>query len=76
MHVDADSPDHPYVQIANWLRAEIEAGRMGPRLPPVLALAGRTDTSVNTVRKALAVLAEEGLVVMVEGRGTFVIRRD
>ena len=61
MHVDPDSPDHPYVQIANWLRAEIEAGRMGPRLPSVLAL---------------AVLAEEGLIVSVEGRGTFVIRRN
>lgn len=53
-----------------------KAGRMGPRLPSVLALAGQTDTSVNTVRKALAVLVEQGLIVTVEGRGTFVIRRD
>ncbi|ACA17331.1 transcriptional regulator, GntR family [Methylobacterium sp. 4-46] len=61
-------------QIADGLSAEIEAGRLaaGAQLPTEAALAARFGVNRHTVRRALAALAERGLVRATQGRGTFV----
>lgn len=61
-------------QIADALAAEIAAGRQpaGGQLPTEAALAARFRVNRHTVRRALAALAEGGLVRASRGRGTFV----
>ncbi|WP_407522667.1 phosphonate metabolism transcriptional regulator PhnF [Methylobacterium oryzisoli] len=61
-------------QIADGLEGEIRAGQLAPgaQLPTEAALAARFGVNRHTVRRALAVLAERGLVRATQGRGTFV----
>ena len=66
-------------QIADAIRLDIVGGKLanGDRLPTEALLAERFSANRHTVRRALAVLAEEGVVISEQGRGTFVrsIRR-
>lgn len=61
-------------QIADAIRLDIVGGKLnaGDRLEGELALAGRFGVNRHTVRRALAALAEEGVVRAEHGRGTFV----
>ncbi|MFD8730501.1 GntR family transcriptional regulator [Streptomyces sp. NPDC059611] len=63
-----------YEQIADTLRAEIDAGQLsrGERLPSEAALAERFRVSLPTIRQALGVIQAEGLVEKRHGRGNFV----
>ncbi|MDX3591868.1 GntR family transcriptional regulator [Streptomyces sp. ID03-2B] len=63
-----------YEQIADTLRAEIDAGQLsrGDRLPSEAALAERFRVSLPTIRQALGVIQAEGLVEKRHGRGNFV----
>ena len=60
--------------IAAVLRSEIADGarRAGDRMPTEAALAARFGVNRHTVRRALAALAEEGLVRSRRGAGSFV----
>jgi GntR family transcriptional regulator len=72
------SLDRPvYLQIADELRAMIESGEIAPRhvLPSVNTLVQRYGVADQTVRKAVAVLKAEGLVHVVNGKGTYVSER-
>jgi GntR family phosphonate transport system transcriptional regulator len=66
-------------QIADAIRLDIVGGKLanGDRLPTEALLAERFSANRHTVRRALAVLSEEGVVAAEQGRGTFVksIRR-
>lgn len=66
-------------QIADAIRLDIVGGKLanGDRLPTEALLAERFSANRHTVRRSLAVLAEEGVVAAEQGRGTFVksIRR-
>ena len=64
----------PYRRIVAELRAEIVSGRRAPgeRLPSENELADQYDTSRPTVRRAIAQLKAEGLVITEQGRATFV----
>lgn len=75
--LDRLDPDALYLQIAHVLRERIRAGTYAQRrpLPAVVELCREFEVSKNTVRAALAVLAEEGLTRGVRGRGTFVVGR-
>ena len=63
-----------YQQIADQLRAQISSGALAPgqRLPSEPDLAAQYDASRNTVRLAIALLTNQGLVVSRQGLGTFV----
>lgn len=63
-----------YQQIADRLRDQIESGALQPgeRLPSEPELVRQFDASRNTVRLALALLTNQGLVVTRQGLGTFV----
>jgi GntR family transcriptional regulator len=70
--IDNDSPEHPYVQLAGLLRTQIKAGKIGPRVPSITELAEESGLSAATVKRALGLLRDEGLIYSVPGRGTFV----
>lgn len=61
-------------QIAREIEDEIrrQSFRPGERLPTEMALTQRFGVNRHTVRRALAALAEEGIVRAEQGRGTFV----
>lgn len=63
-----------YRQIAEWLEGEIAEGRLAPqaRLEPEHALMRRFGVSRITVRQAIHHLAERGLILRKQGKGTFV----
>jgi GntR family transcriptional regulator len=68
------TPVPPYLQLVAIIRGQIETGELAPgsQLLSALTLASDYQVSAPTVKKALAVLKEEGLVVGVAGYGTFV----
>ena len=75
--IDPHGPEPSYKQLAGLLRARITSGEIGPRepLPSITYLTGETGLAVGTVRRAIAVLVEEGLAYTVPGRGTFASSR-
>jgi GntR family transcriptional regulator len=64
-----------YRQLAAILRARIERNEFPHRqpLPSESQLMGEYGVSRGSVRHALQVLAEEGLTVTIQGRGTYVL---
>jgi len=72
-HGDADHRP-PSERLAAELRAAIESGSLAPgaKLPSERELAERHAMARNTVRQAVRLLAESGLVVSEHGRGVFV----
>ena len=72
--LDRKSPDPLYQQLAAALRREIEEGRLPPGVafPSERKLMARYQVTRTTVRSALAVLRQEGMVVAEHGAGSFV----
>jgi DNA-binding transcriptional MocR family regulator len=70
--VTGASPIPKYHQLAAILRAEIDSGAASPGevLPTQQALAEEFGISVDTVRDALQVLRQEGLITTVRGQGS------
>ena len=62
------------MQVANILRARIESGELLPDrpVPSESQLQQEFGVACGTARKAIGVLREEGLVVKVMGRGSYV----
>ena len=75
MKIDETSPEHPYLQLAGLLRADITSGKITNQLPSITKLTEETRLAVGTVRRAINILVKEGLVETVPGRGTFVIEQ-
>lgn len=73
MSVDPASPVPMYQQLADILRARIQAGEWshGP-LPGVVQLQQQYDVGRDVVLRAVAMLRDEGLVFTVKRRGTYV----
>ena len=67
-------PDLLYSQIEADLRNKILTRELTPgdRLPPEMELCDQYSVSRITVRKAIQILVDEGLVYRLRGRGTFV----
>jgi GntR family transcriptional regulator len=65
-----------YLQIREALRREVDAGRYPPGspLPSQRLLAERFGVTLMTVRQAIGLLEEEGVVATRQGSGTFVRR--
>ena len=67
-----------YEQLMEQIRQQIMLGELQPDegLPSVRGLANELRISALTVKKAYDRLEEEGLVVMVHGKGTYVAQTD
>jgi len=78
VELDRNSPVPLFRQIADLLRADIEAGVYPPGsvIPPVKRIEQETGCTHVTIRKGIDILEEEGLVVVVPGKGTYVAQRD
>lgn len=63
-----------YLQIAELLARQIKAGywHRGERLPTEAALAQDLGVAIGTLRKALALLAQQGVLERIQGSGTYV----
>ncbi len=66
-----------YQQITDQVRLAVATGRLAvaDQLPSVRALAEELVVNPNTVARAYADLAREGLIEARAGRGVFVIRK-
>jgi len=77
MTVDHDAPRPVYLQVADILRAAIERGDLAPdrAIPSESRLMQDHGIARETARKAVRLLADEGLVYVVQGRGVYVTKR-
>lgn len=68
------SPLPYYRQLADTLRAEISSGHFAPGdpIPALTTLVQESGLDPKTVRQAVRVLADEGLVTVARGRRTLV----
>ncbi len=69
-----------YEQVVSQIKSEILKGSLAPesKLPSVRELAGDLRISALTVKKAYDTLEQEGFIVTVHGKGSFVagVNRD
>lgn len=72
--IDRNSYEPAYAQLVHILRRQIAAGifHPGDRLPSESQLCQRYQVSPMTVRRAINILADQGVVSTSQGRGTFV----
>jgi GntR family transcriptional regulator len=72
--IDRSSFEPPYAQVARGMRERIMNGeyRPGDRLPSEAELCAMYGVSRMTVRRAVTLLAQDGVVLTENGRGTFV----
>jgi GntR family transcriptional regulator len=70
-----DAAEFVYVQLADKLAARIAAGEfpLGSRLPSEAALAEHYGVAKMTVRRAMEILRERGMVRTLHGRGSVVV---
>lgn len=75
--VDPLSSVPVYQQVAAILRARIASGELAPDrpVPSEAQLVQEYGIARGTARRAIEVLRDEGLVVTVQGRGTYVTPR-
>lgn len=68
------TPGKLYVHIAGVLRRRIESGewKPGDQIPTITSLGKQLDVAVVTVRQALELLEQDGLLRRRQGKGTFV----
>ena len=71
--LDEDDPRPLWQQLADLLRGRIERGELAGRVEAETALAQHYGVSRDTVRRALACLAQDRLIRSTRGRGTFVL---
>lgn len=64
-----------YHQLATVFRRHIETGvwEVGSQIPTIIELANSYDVARETVRQALGMLAEDGLIRRLRAKGTFVM---
>ncbi|GAA5209538.1 GntR family transcriptional regulator [Streptomyces thinghirensis] len=71
---DPASHVYVYLQVAHRITEQIRTGRLpvGARLPGERDLAEEYGVAVNTIRRAVRELREQGLLITVPVKGTFV----
>lgn len=74
--IDPNSPELASVQLANDLGKRIQAGELSGRMAGEREIAEEYGVSYGTVRRAMEILRERGLVETVHGRGTFAVKRE
>jgi GntR family transcriptional regulator len=72
--IDRSKLAYVWQQMADGIRADITAGMFaaGHRLPSEVELAGQYGVARMTARRAIAALVDDGVLVVLRGRGTYV----
>jgi GntR family transcriptional regulator len=73
--IDPYGERHAYDQVADDIERRIGEGEISVKLPAERSLAEEYGVAYVTVRHAMAILRERGVIITVHGRGTFVRRR-
>jgi DNA-binding GntR family transcriptional regulator len=73
--VDPFASKLAYDQVADDLTRRIMSGEFTERIPSERFLADEYETSSKTVRKAVEILRERGIVRTAGTRGTFVVQK-
>ncbi|MEV6031526.1 GntR family transcriptional regulator [Nonomuraea sp. NPDC052116] len=78
MTVDQLDPTPIYEQLARIIRERIKAGSLKERqvVPSESSLQQEHGIARGSVRRAMELLREEGWVVTIQGRGTFVAPKE
>jgi DNA-binding GntR family transcriptional regulator len=78
MTIDREWHEPVYIQLAAILRGQISRGELEPGrpVPSLRTLVETYGVNRGTAAKAIGILADEGLVVVVKGRGWFVTPED
>ena len=74
--IDPYGQRHAYDQVADDVERRIREGEIEIKVPAERALADEYEVAYVTVRHAMAILRERGVIITVHGRGTFVRRPD
>ncbi|MBN2658967.1 MAG: GntR family transcriptional regulator [Spirochaetales bacterium] len=74
--LDHNSPLPLYEQLADVLRSKIKTGEIkeNEKIEPEVDIADKLKVSRGTVRQALDILVNEGLLKRIQGKGTFVTK--
>jgi DNA-binding GntR family transcriptional regulator len=72
--IDFEARTAVYMQLAQILRQQIDAGEITSRLPSIRTLMQEYGVSQASAVHALAVLRDEGLVAPAVGKGYYVVR--
>ncbi|WP_030546773.1 GntR family transcriptional regulator [Streptomyces exfoliatus] len=78
MSLDPQSARPLYMQLAEVIAAKIETGEYAPdrMIPTPVRLAEEYGIAVLTARRAMRELREQGLIITVPGKGSFVTPAD
>ena len=74
--IDPFGAEYSYVQVAGDVERRITEGEITRKLPSERSFAEEYGVAYTTVRHAMALLRERGIIVTVHGRGTFVTPRE
>jgi GntR family transcriptional regulator len=72
--INPDLPVELYQQLATILRDKVTSGELSGRVPSIRSLAQEYEVSTRTAERALNVLKEEGVLVVLVGKGYYVKR--
>jgi GntR family transcriptional regulator len=70
--VDTYGAQYAYVQVADDVERRIAEGEITKKLPGERSFAEEYGVAYTTVRRAMGVLRERGVIITVHGRGTYV----
>lgn len=72
--IDRNSYEPAYIQLVSILKQQVASGilRAGDRLPSESQICKQYQVSPMTVRRAINILSDQGIVDTAQGRGTFV----
>lgn len=75
--INNNSPTPLYIQVADWIRKKIYSSEWEEKtqIPTELELQKTLQVSRGTLKKGIALLIKEGLLIQSHGRGTFVTRQ-
>lgn len=75
---DAGGPRYAYQRVADDIAGRIASGELAPgsRLRSERELAVHYQVAFHTVRRAMQLLRDRGLIRSIHGRGTYVTERD
>lgn len=67
-----------YLQVADWIRENIYTGELvkDEKIPSEFQIMEMLNVSRGTVKKAISELVKEGILIQIQGKGTFVKKED